>query len=469
MEFIGREKELAFLENEYAQKSSYVAFIGRQGFGQSAILNVFAQGKNAFFFSALIETESKCRNRFVRYLEKYTGEAYLEGKTFENWESLFRVIGDYKPEEKKLVIIDDVQFLIESNPDFFTILRKCWDDFLSEKNLMLITAGPIMITTVQHYSSKNGLFKDGVVKSLQLRAFHFLELRVHHPTLTFSQLVELYTFTGGVPQYLDMFGHGDRIMDDLEEQAMEKTGARYEMPLQMLEKEVREPATYFSILDVIAQGNNRLQDIAKALELKTNSLGPYLSLLIKLNLVERRIPVTELFPDKSRKGMYCICDHFLDFWFQFISPYRVELEQRNTKYVRGILESRYIEKLVRPSYVKVCTEIFLNMCRNKSIPFRVTRTGSYWNGNSNSHIDLIAVDSVGNRLFVASCYYFQEAQQVLPDAYADLIRKLAGIEELAGFEDISYGFFTNREFNPAMISMAEENDNIYLIKDMELL
>ncbi len=469
MEFIGREKELEMLETEYARKSSYVALLGRQGFGQTALLNQFVAGKKVFRFSALIEIESQCMRRFANSLAHYTGEEYLEGRELEDWESIFRALAEYKPEEKKLVIIDDVQFLIEANNDFFSILRRCWDSYMSDKNILLITAGPIMTTTVQYYFAKDGLFKDGRVKSLSLRAFYFLELRQHHPSLNFSQHVELYTFTGGVPKYLDMFGHGFRIMDDIEQNVMKRSGYHYEYPLQMLEKEVREPATYFSILNVIAEGNNKLLDIAKALRLKTNSLGPYLSLLIKLNLIERRIPVTEASPEKSRKGMYAISDHFADFWFKFISPYRVELEEGNSTYVRKILEDNYIESLVHPAYIKISTEILLSLCREGKLDFSPDKTGSHWNGDNSSMIDLIAIDEKNKRLFVADCYFLKEGELVPAEAYPELARKLASIGELAEYKEVLYGFFTNQDFHPVLKALARDDEHVKLIQEINLV
>lgn len=469
MEFIGREVELEFLEKEYAKDSSYVALIGRQGFGQTALLNCFSANKKAFHFSALIEIESQCISRFVRDLTLYTGEEYLADKEFEDWDSVFKALAEYRPEEKKLIIIDDVQFLIEANRDFFRILRKGWDDYMADKKIMLITAGPIMTTTVQYYWSKDGLFKDGVVKGLRLRAFYFLELRNHHPSLNFSQLTELYTFTGGVPKYLDMFGHGFRILDDIEEQAMRKSGYHYEMPLLLLEKEVREPATYFSILNVIAEGNNKLLDIARALRLKTNSLGPYLSLLIKLNLIERRIPVTEASPDKSRKGMYAISDHFADFWFKFISPHRVVLEEGNSAYVRKILEENYVEALIHPAYIKISGEIFASLCEQGKIKFKPDKIGSHWNGDNTSTIDLIAIDQKNKRLFVADCFFLPEGGLVSSDAFGELARKLANISELSGYKEVYYGFFTNRDFHPALKALARDDAHVKLIQEIDLM
>lgn len=469
MEFIGREVELEMLETEYAKENSYVALIGRQGFGQSALLNRFASNKKVFHFSAMIEIESQCIRRFVRDMAMYTGEEYLKDKELETWESAFQALAEYKSDEKKLIILDDVQFLIEANRDFFRILRKCWDDYMADKRIMLITAGPLMTTTVQYYFAKDGLFKDGVVKGLRLRAFYFLELRTHHPSLNFSQLTELYTITGGVPKYLDMFGHGFRIMDDIEEQVMRKSGYHYEMPLQLLEKEVREPATYFSILNVIAEGNNKLLDIARALRLKTNSLGPYLSLLIKLNLIERRIPVTEASPDKSRKGMYAISDHFADFWFKFISPNRVVLEEGNSAYVRKIVEDNYVESLIHPSYIKISREIFTSLCNQGKIKFVPDKIGSHWNGDNTSMIDLIAIDTKNKRLFVADCFFLPEGGLVPSDAFGELARKLANISELAGYKEVYYGFFTNRDFHPALKALARDDTHVKLIQEIDLI
>ena len=39
-----------------------------------------------------------------------------------------------------------------------------------------------------------------------------------------------------------------------------------------------------------------------------------------LDILERRVPVTEENPEKSKRGLYKIKDNYLRFWFAFIYP-----------------------------------------------------------------------------------------------------------------------------------------------------
>ena len=469
MRFIGREKELAFLEAEYAKKSSFVALWGREGYGQTSIINAFESGKPSLRFSALIEVDSQCRRRFRKAVAAYTGESFLADRPTESWEDLFRAIAGFQTEGKKLIILDNVQFLIEANKDFLFILRKCWDEFLSKGNVMLMTAGPIRTSTVQHYQSKDSIFQDGEVKVLYMRRFRLKELWEHHPNLSFAHLVDLYTFTGGVPAYLDMFGDGTHDLDCLETHVMSTSGYSHERPLGLLEREVREPATYFSILVAIADGNSKLLDIANTLHMKTNALGPYLSLLVKLGLIERRIPVTEENPEKSRKGMYCISDHFLNFWFQYICPNQEELDRGNTGLVRKHLEETYVQKLVVPAYVKVCRELLEDFCQDGKLPFTPQRIGAYWNTDSTCPIDIIAIDQERNQLLVADCFYLAPGEHVPPEAFGTLMRNLAAIEELCRYKEVVYCLFSNRAFPPALTELAHTSDHIHLVQETELL
>ena len=52
--------------------------------------------------------------------------------------------------------------------------------------------------------------------------------------------------------------------------------------------------------------------------LEKGTVSKYLSVLIDLHLIERRVPVTEKNPVKSRKGIYLLCDPYFRFWFRFI-------------------------------------------------------------------------------------------------------------------------------------------------------
>ena len=88
----------------------------------------------------------------------------------------------------------------------------------------------------------------------------------------------------------------------------------------MLQQEVSEVGSYFSIIKAIAAGNHKLSAIAAVLKVKSTNLTKYLKTLMDLDILERRVPVTEGNPEKSKRGLYKIKDNYLRFWFAFIYP-----------------------------------------------------------------------------------------------------------------------------------------------------
>ena len=101
----------------------------------------------------------------------------------------------------------------------------------------------------------------------------------------------------------------------------------------MLRTELREPRTYASILQAIAGGMTRLNEISQRVGLNTTSVNKYLSVLRELGLIKRETPLTERAPQKSKKGIYKIADNCVKFWFRFMLPYRSLLESGNTNLV----------------------------------------------------------------------------------------------------------------------------------------
>lgn len=192
--------------------------------------------------------------------------------------------------------------------------------------------------------------------------------------ISFEDLVRLYSVTGGVPKYLEFFQNGKSLFENIEEVILSKSGFLYEEPLFLLGREVREPVTYFSIIKCIAQGNRKPSQIGAVLEKSSQELAPYLSTLIELGLVEKRVPVTEKSPEKSRKGLYHISDHFLEFWFRFVYPYKSELELDNRRPVLDRLNRHFIDNHVSFIYEDICRDLLEQMIvpgADRFFPFQV--------------------------------------------------------------------------------------------------
>ena len=122
----------------------------------------------------------------------------------------------------------------------------------------------------------------------------------------FEQAVEQFSITGGVPKYLEFFDQKDELLPVIKDVILSKSGFLHEEPFFLLRSESAHSNIYTSILRTISDGNHKLSKIGSLLELDTSKLTPYLSMLIDLEFIEKRVPATEKNIDNSRKGLYLL-------------------------------------------------------------------------------------------------------------------------------------------------------------------
>ena len=79
---------------------------------------------------------------------------------------------------------------------------------------------------------------------------------------TSEEQAVLYGVTGGIPEYLSRINPRISLDKNLIELFFDESGRLFEEPVNLLKQELREPATYHSIISAIAGGASRLNEIA---------------------------------------------------------------------------------------------------------------------------------------------------------------------------------------------------------------
>lgn len=464
MKFIGRKKELESLEREYKRKSGFVVIYGRRRVGKTTLIKQFISDKKALYFLANEESNRQNLNRFTEKTAEFTEQPYIAQSRFENWQSIFRVLSSYRPDEKKILVIDEFQYLAGSDSAFPSVFQEVWDEILMDKNVMVILCGSLIsLMTSQVLSHSSPLYGRRTAQ-IRLNPLRFEEIRVAMPEKSYTELTELYAVTGGVPKYMDFFDNEHSLWENVSKSILDRSGFLYEEPAFLLEKEVRETINYFSVMKAIAAGNHKLSAIAGVLEMKSTSLTPYLNTLSELFLIEKRIPVTESNPEKSKKGLYYINDNFINFWFRFVYPFRSDLEMDNDEYVLNRIKNTFTENHVSFVFESVSRELFQKCCVEGLIDFRPSRTGSYW--NSNTEIDVVSVDDENNCIFAGECKYYQKP--VPADVLFDLQKKTESLQEFKN-RKIIYGIFSKSGFEKRLTETAEKNKDVYLFDNGKLI
>jgi len=460
--FVNRVSELELLEKRFASgKAEFFVLYGRRRVGKTELLAHFCRGKRSIFFVSDLGSEMSLRTALSGAVNSALFGPDPMNAVYSTWEDLFQAIGRASSSERFVVVLDEFPYMVTAFPPVASILQRLWDQTLKNTQIMLILCGSYignMEETVLGYQAP--LYGRRTAQYL-LEPLQFKDARLFYPALSPEDQVRAYAAYGGTPAYLNTIRSTASFEENVLDGILSRGAFLYDEVRFILRQELREPRNYFAILQAIAAGKTRLNEIKQATGI--DGATAYLDTLQQLRLVERVVPVTETQPQKSRRGIYRLKDHYLRFWFRFVLPNRSQLEQGGGKIILEKQVLPEIDHFTSLAFEEICQQYFWQSGLSGKLPFMPTKIGKWW--SANEEIDLIVIGA--DEAILTECKWTSKPVGV--DILANLERKASLVQPELGDRRIRFGLCSKSGFTPQLIEAIKKREDVLLFSLSELL
>jgi AAA+ ATPase superfamily predicted ATPase len=417
--FINREQELKFLEEKFKNNRQMIILYGRRRVGKTELIKQFCKNKEYIYFLADKRGTILNAERFAKISAEHFGDIPPKVKNFDD---VFTYIARRLNGRKIVIVIDEFSYLVEKDNSIPSLFQLIWDEILEEKNLMLILCGSTVSMMEDLLSYKSPLYgrRTGQWKLMPLR---FNESIKFFPKYSMEEKVKAYSILGGIPPYLNAFDDRKDVYTNIEEKILTKGEILYEEVEFLFREELRDYSTYLSVLEAIARGNTRLSEIANYSKIQAKDLPKYLSMLMKLDLIEKISPVTE--KKKTKRTIYKIKDNFFDFYFRFVYPFKSELELGNTKKVMSIIK-KDINAFFGKKFEDISREFLYEMNFKGLLPFKFSDIGSWW--EKDKEIDIVAFDKEEKKILFCEVKWEDLNTNEVEEIFENLRKKAESVK-----------------------------------------
>ncbi len=376
--FIDRDRELKYLMDRYNQDNAQLILLyGRRRIGKTYLLQKFISEVGGLYL--LAEESENVLDDFSARLANFFNDRFLYENPLQSWGAFFTYLSEKARNEKVVVVIDEVQYIVKTNREFLSSLQKYWDTALVGSRIMLVLCSS-QVSFMEGVMSYKSPIYGRRTGAWELDEMHYIDCAKFYD-LSPEDVLRIHSVFGGVPQYWSDYNPSKDFWDNIRELLLSKGAKYYDEPRYILKMELREVARYFSILRAIATGYTTFGKIADKSRIEKNSLGKYLSVLENLGYVEIEHPI-----GGKRKGIYRIKDNLFNFWFRFVYPHRSEIEM-SIDIVPEI--QREFNAYVGERFERIAEEFLrLSNVRGK-LPETYTTFGRWW--HRDEEIDIVAV------------------------------------------------------------------------------
>ena len=397
MKFYDRETEVKQLRDirasVYANHSKLTVLSGRRRVGKTSLIEM-AMGDEPYVY-LFVGKKSEgllCRS----FCAEIAGKLGMFVPDMVEFEQVFRFL--MQIEKPYTLVIDEFQNFQNINSSIFSDIQNYWDQYRKQRHINLIVSGSV-------YSMMHHIFKDES-EPLYGRADHTIHLcpfattvlkqilADYNPTCTPDDLLALYTFTAGIPRYVELLMDRQAVSLDKMIDAITERDSPFldEGQYLMVQEFGRNHDTYFSILQAIANGKNTQNEIENYLGGNVQIGGQLRKLDETYDILLKRRPIMSR--PNSQTVRYEIKDIFLKTWFHYMDGNQPLIETRNFAQLATI---------IRNDYEVYSGHILEQYFRQQMMEQQLyTQIGAWWDGKGEQNeIDIVALCNDGKSAVVA--------------------------------------------------------------------
>lgn len=462
--FIGREKELAELNDLYDQnRFQLFVLYGRRRVGKTTLLNEFCKDKDAIFYSAEQSNNKLNLEKFSEQVFRFYEETTLS--PFTSWENALTYIHERQGEKRLILVFDEFPYLVKKNRALLSTFQHLIDHTLQYGKLFIVLCGSYMgFMEKEVLGSKSPIFGRRTGQ-LHMKPFDYKTSMRFIESFNDEEKINLYGAFGGTALYLQQIHPEQNFEENIKNAFLKVTSYLYEEPLLLLRQEVQEPGIYSAIIEAIAGGASKTNEVATKIGEETAKCIKYMNTLCELGILYKETPFGE--KESSRRTIYGVSDFMFRFWYRYVFSNRtlIETDAKEVVWKRRI-EPSYSEYMGLV-FETVCKDYLLRRNSQGELPILFTNIGRWWGTDAKTHqqmeIDLIAND--GKDYLFCECKWKNELLD---------LSVLNGLREKADAfsrnrNESWYVLFSKSGFTESVREEAKKDSKIILIDLQEIL
>jgi len=462
--FFGRKEELDTLEKMYSSDDFQFAVIyGRRRVGKTSLVKEFCKDKKSIYFLSREASGEINLKNFSNDVCKITTKNKSNRLNFDNWESAFLDIYKISKNRRIILAIDEYPYLAKGFSPISSILQAHIDENFKKSKLFLILCGSSMsFMEKQVLGYKSPLYGRRTAQ-FKILPFNFFESTEFVPSFGQEDKLAIYGITGGIPEYLNKIDKTKTLTENITNLFFTSSGLFFEEPSNLLKQELREPSIYNGIIEAVASGASKLNEIsAKAGHLENNKCEKYIRSLIELGIIKKEYPYSK---NSSKKTIYVLKDQMFRFWYKFVFRDMSGISEGLGKEIFKNDVLPELNAFLGFTFEEVCKQYLIHLVKNKKFPFFVTNFGRWW-GNNPKEKQEEEIDIIGTKkenILLSECKWRNEKTDL--SVLKNLIRKSELFPE---FTEKYYYLFSKSGFTRSVILESEKNKNIKLIKFQDM-
>lgn len=338
MRFIGRQEELAALKNLLSKNSaSLIVIKGRRRIGKSRLLEEFSHSfQKSFVFSGLPPTKETTaqsqRNEFAGQLAR---QIHSTNFNKDDWSDLFWPLAKHTENGQVLIVLDEISWMGEQDPDFLGKLKNAWDLYFRKNDKLIVAiCGSASIWIEKNILSSTGFMgRESLTLTLEeLPLSDCAEFwNSENTRISAHEKFKLLAVTGGIPRYLEHINPMLSAEDNIRQMCFTKTGILFsEFEKIFSDLFASRNVLYKNIVSSLADGLSDLSTICKNICLQVSGdVSEYLNDLIMSGFVSKDFTWNMQSGKISNLSHYRLKDNYSRFYLKYILPNHVKIQSRD--------------------------------------------------------------------------------------------------------------------------------------------